>query len=174
MRKDRCGYACWGVAKTLGTKWVNNQLINVGLLKVAYCEFQLDLQCYFHCFSLAKQIIVYRNLWFIFVGQPVPISVVIRRQHCLASTQTVEKKQLLSPEEISPEATRSTARVLSYGWSFSLHDLESANQGDFSRCTSLSHVSPQQCSRISLPRISLIRWCKHWLCAEARFREQKL
>ena len=91
MRKDRCGYACWGVAKTLGTKWVNNQLINAGFLNVAYCEFQLDLQCYFHTFSLAKQIIVYRNLWFIFVGQPIPISVVIRRQHCLASKQTVEE-----------------------------------------------------------------------------------
>ena len=91
MRQDRCGYTCRGVAKTLGTKWVNNQLINAGFLKVAYCEFQLDLQCYFHCFSLAKQIIVYRNLWFIFVGQPIPMSVVIRRQHCLASKQTVEE-----------------------------------------------------------------------------------
>lgn len=90
MRKDRCPYACWGVAKTLGTKWVNNQLINASFLKVAYCEFQLDLQCYFHCFSLAKQIIVYQNLWFIFVGQPIPMSVVICRQHCLASKQTVE------------------------------------------------------------------------------------
>lgn len=87
----------------------------------------------------------------------------------LASRQL---KQLLSPEEISPEATRSTARVLSY--LFALHDLGSANQGDFFRvCTSLNHGLPSAVFTHFSTKISLFRWCKHWLCAEARFREQK-
>ena len=103
-------------------------------MKVAYCEFQLDFAMLFSLFFTGQTNYLSIETYGSFLlGRPVPISVVIRRQHCLASTQTVEKKQLLWPEEISPEATRSTARVLSYGWSFSLHDLESANQGDFSR-----------------------------------------
>jgi len=62
-----------GVAKTLGTKWVNNQLINAGFLKVAYCEFQLDLQCYFHTFALAKHKLLSIETYGSFLlGSPFP------------------------------------------------------------------------------------------------------